>query len=255
MSERLKQIGLDRLVRIAWLEKTSTLILAANDTKTIKSILQDELAGAFRSANKDVRGSLDKTITILLKVWHQPPKDLKSLRNNGLELLKRISSPESKVIHWGMVSAVYPFWSSVAAQIGRLLKLQGTVTSIQIQRRIREQYGERETVSRRARYIIRSFLDWGVLRETERKGIYKAQKALLINDIRLIAWLIEASLYASKNGSIPLKELVDSPALFPFQITSVRAESLVATSQKLEFLRHGLDEELMMLKNFRCEKM
>lgn len=248
MSERLKQIGLDRLVRLAWLEKTSTLVLAANDNKTIKSILQDELAGAFRSANKDVRGSLDKTITILLKVWLQPPKDLKSLRDEGLELLKRTSSPESMVIHWGMVSAVYPFWFSVAAQIGRLLKLQGTVTSVQIQRRIREQYGERETVSRRARYIIRSFLDWGVLRETERKGIYKAQKALLIDDIRLIAWLIEAALYARESGSIPFKELVNSSALFPFQITSVRAENLVAKSPKLDFLRHGLDEELMMLK-------
>lgn len=248
MSERLKQIGLDRLVRLAWFEKTSTLVLAANDTKTIKSILQNELAGAFRSANKDVRGSLDKTITILLKVWLQPPKDMKSLRDEGLELLKRTSSAESMVIHWGMVSAVYPFWSSVAAQIGRLLKLQGTVTSVQIQRRIREQYGERETVSRRARYIIRSFLDWGVLQETERKGIYKAQKALLIDDIRLISWLIEAALYARESGSIPLKEMIDSPALFPFQVTSVRAESLVATSPKLEFLRHGLDEDLIMLK-------
>lgn len=248
MSERLKQIGLDRLVRLVWLEKVSTLVLAANDTKTIKSILQDELAGAFRSANKDVRGSLDKTITILLKVWLLPPKNLKSLRDEGLELLKRTSSVEHMVIHWGMISAVYPFWSSVAAQMGRLLKLQGTVTSVQIQRRIREQYGERETVSRRTRYIIRSFLDWGVLQETERKGIYKAQKALLIDDIRLVAWLVEAALYVRESGSIPLKELVDSSALFPFQITSARAESLVATSPKLDFLRHGLDEELMMLK-------
>jgi len=248
MSERLKQIGLDRLVRLVWLEKVSTLVLAANDTKTIKSILQDELAGAFRSANKDVRGSLDKTITILLKVWLQPPKNLKTLRDEGLELLKRTSSPERMVIHWGMVSAVYPFWSSVAAQIGRLLKLQGTVTSVQIQRRIREQYGERETVSRRARYIIRSFLDWGVLQETERKGIYKAQKALLIDDIQLTAWLVEAALHARESGAIPLKEMIDSSVLFPFQIVSARAESLVAVSSQLDFLRHGLDEELMMLK-------
>lgn len=248
MSERLKQIGLDRLVRLAWLEKVSTLVLAANDTKTIKSILQDELAGAFRSANKDVRGSLDKTITILLKIWLQPPKNLKSLRDEGLELLKRNSSVERMVIHWGMISAVYPFWSSVAAQIGRLLRLQGTVTSVQIQRRIREQYGERETVSRRARYIIRSFLDWGVLLETERKGIYKAQKALLVDDIRLIAWLVEAALHARGSGAIPLKELIDSSALFPFQIVSARAESLVAISSTLDFLRHGLDEDLIMLK-------
>ena len=87
-----------------------------------------------------------------------------------------------------------------------------------------------------------------MLLETERKGIYKAQKALLVDDIRLIAWLVEAALHARGSGAIPLKELIDSSALFPFQIVSARAESLVAISSTLDFLRHGLDEDLIMLK-------
>lgn len=247
-SKRFEQIGLDRLVRLAWLEKVANLALAGNDAKTIKVILQDELAGAFRSANKEVRGSLDKTITILLKTWLMPQKDFETLRLEGLELMKQTPLNERMLIHWGMIAAVYPFWSSVAAQIGRLLRLQGTVTAIQIQRRIREQYGERETVSRRARYIIRSFLDWGVIQETNTKGIYKSENTLAVDNIQLISWLVEASLYARSNGAVPLKDLIDSPALFPFQIKSVRAESLVAISSKLDFLRHGLDEELIMLK-------
>lgn len=47
-SNRFEQIGLDRLVRLDWLNKVATLALAGNDAKMIKSILQDELAGSFR---------------------------------------------------------------------------------------------------------------------------------------------------------------------------------------------------------------
>ena len=70
--------------------------------------------------------------------------------------------------------AVYPFWSGVATQVGRLLRLQGSAAAAHVQRRVREQYGERETVSRAARRVLRSYLDWGVLQETGKKGIYSA---------------------------------------------------------------------------------
>ena len=75
--------------------------------------------------------------------------------------------------------AVYPFWSSVATQVGRLLRLQGSAAAAQVQRRIREQYGERETVARRARYVLRSYLDWGVLQETGAPGVYRAARLML----------------------------------------------------------------------------
>jgi hypothetical protein len=147
-----------------------------------------------------------------------------------------------------MVMAVYPFWSNVAAQVGRLLKLQGSVVATQIQRREREQYGERETVSRRTRYVLRSYLDWGVLQETGTKGVYSAGNVLAIDDSRLIAWLAEASLHARANGSAPLRDLIDSPSFFPFQIKPVHAESLMAASSRLDLLRHGLDDDLVMLQ-------
>jgi len=245
---RTQQIGIDRLVRLAWLEKVSSLVLAGIDQKNIKLILQNELAGAFRSANTEVRGSLDKTITILLKVWLIPPKALEPLRIDGLEFLKNLPLTERLVIHWGMVAAVYPFWAAVALQVGRLLRLQGSVTAAHIQRRIREQYGERETVSRRTRYIIRSYSDWGVLQETATKGTYTSGLAHAIDDTRLIAWLTETALHARANGSVPLKDLMNSPAFFPFRIKPVSAESLVKDSSRLDILRHGLDDDLVMLR-------
>ena len=245
---RLTQIGLDRLVRLAWLEKVSSLVIARNEAKDIKTILQEDLKGAFRSERTDVRGSLDKTITILMKVWLTVPVGLESLRVSGLELLQRIPRHDHLAVHWGMVMAVYPFWSGVATQVGRLLRLQGSATAAHIQRRVREQYGERETVARRTRYVLRSYLDWGVIQETGTKGIYNAGPSLAIEDSEMIAWLLEAHLHARANGSAALKDLLDSPSFFPFQIKPMHTENLVNASSSIEILRHGLDEDLVMLR-------
>jgi hypothetical protein len=242
------QIGIDRIVRLAWLEKASSLALAGNDKASIRSALQNDLRGFFLSTNTADRGSMDKTITILLKVWLMVPSKLESLRVEGLEFLKRLPHHERLAIHWGMVMAVYPFWTSVAIQAGRLLRLQGSVAAAHVQRRIREQYGERETVTRAAQRVLRSYLDWGVLQESGAKGVYSAGATLAVDDSRLIAWLAEASLLARANGSAPLKDLIDSPSLFPFRIKPVHAESLVSASSKLDILRHGLDDDLVMLR-------
>jgi hypothetical protein len=96
--------------------------------------------------------------------------------------------------------------------------------------------------------VLRSYLDWGVLQETGVKGIYSAGATLAIDDFRLIAWLAEASLHTRANGSAPLKDLIDSPSFFPFRIKPVHAESLVAASSRLDLLRHGLDDDLVMLR-------
>jgi hypothetical protein len=246
--DRFAQIGLDRLVRLVWLEKISSLVLAGNEARGIKTILQDDLLASFRSGRTDVRGSLDKTITILMKVWLAVPIELELLRVGGLELLQRVPRRDHLVIHWGMVMAVYPFWSAVATQVGRLLKLQGSAAATHVQRRVREQYGDRETVSRRARYVMRSYLDWGVIHETGSKGIYTVGTTQVIDDSRLIAWLAEASLHSRANGAAPLKEIIDSPSFFPFRIKPIAAGSLVTASSRLDILRHGFDNDLIMLE-------
>jgi hypothetical protein len=91
-------------------------------------------------------------------------------------------------------------------------------------------------------------LDWGVLQETGAMGIYSAGTTLAVDDSRLIAWLTEASLHTRAKGSAPLKDVIDSPSFFPFRIKPVRAESLVAASSRLDLLRLGLDNDLVMLR-------
>jgi len=125
-NHRYSQIGLDRLVRLKWLERTAYLVLAGNEAPAMKAALQEELQGAFLSNSTKIRGSLDKTLTILMKIWVRPPRDLHPLQREGLKLLSHLPREDHIAVHWGMAMAVYPFWGAVAAHVGRLLRLQGT---------------------------------------------------------------------------------------------------------------------------------
>ena len=254
MTKRTGQIGFSQRVRLEWLEQTANMVLAGNDKAAVNDALQELLKDKVSVGGHSEGSNRSKIISILRKIWVTTPDELMPLRNDALAFLSTQSSsliPRhlSIVIHWGMVMAVYPFWSGVATQTGSLLRLQGSVAAAHVQRRVREQYGERETVSRSARRVLRSYLDWGVLQETSAKGIYSAGVTLDVDDSRLIAWLAEASLHARANGWAPLKDLIDSPAPFPFRIKPIYAANLVAASSRLDLLRHGLNEDLIILRN------
>ena len=249
MNNRQQQIGFSQRIRLEWLQQTANLVLAGNDKGAVNSSLQELLKDKVSVGGKAVRGNKEKAITILMKIWLNVPRGLDALCSDGLELLKNLPSKDQIAVHWGMAMAVYPFWAAVAAHTGRLLRLQGTAAAAHVQRRVREQYGERETVSRATRRVIRSFVDWDVLSETSEKGIYGQGCTYSIDNPRLISWLIEASLYARSNGSAAIKDLLDSPSIFPFRLAHVSAEHLVSVSPRLDLLRHGLDDDLVMLRD------
>ncbi|EHM09452.1 hypothetical protein TheveDRAFT_0282 [Thermanaerovibrio velox DSM 12556] len=143
MTRRTDQIGFSQRVRLEWLEQTANLVLAGNAKAAVNEALQELLKDKVSVAGQAERGNREKIITILLKTWLTVPSELESLRIEGLELLKRVPRRDHLAIHWGMVMAVYPFWSNVATQTGRLLRLQGSAAVAHVQRRVREQYGER----------------------------------------------------------------------------------------------------------------
>jgi len=248
MSYRENQIGFSQRVRLEWLEQTANLVLAENDKLTISAVLQELLKDKVSVGGDAKRGNREKIISILMKIWHNPPRELEELRDDGIKLLRGLPPEYHIAIHWGMTLAVYPFWGAVASQTGRLLRLQGTAAASHVQRRVREQYGERETVSRASRRVLRSFIDWNVLNETGQKGIYSQGNVISIQDSRLIAWFVEASLHARENGSAPIKDLLDSSGLFPFRLGHVPVERLASKSHRLDLLRHGLDDDLVMLR-------
>ena len=127
------------------------------------------------------------------------------------------------------------------------MRLQGTCAAAQIQRRIREQLGERETVTRAARRILRCFVDWGVLQETQEKGVYQASPARPVQDKQLAVWLIEATLLAQGTDTSVLQTLLQTPTLFPFCIPQLYAADLEGQG-RVEIFRQGLDEDMVTLR-------
>lgn len=247
-NKRFQQIGFNRLIKLEWVAYTANLVLTGNDKNEIKSILADYLGSEFPNSDLKVRGALSKTLTLLMKIWINVHKEIEYFRDSGFELLKEFPQEKHRIIHWGMITAAYPFWAIAGAYVGRLIRLQGTIPASQIQRRVKEKYGERETVSRCARYLLRSYIDWGVLTDTAKKGIYEQGNIIAVDDPKLVAWLIEAQLNTLVEKKSLLRALFDTPALFPFQLTNISSDQLLKTSNRLEIVRHGLDDLLVMSK-------
>ena len=250
MRDPAQKVGIGRLVRLAWLEETASLISAGNDKAAVHDALDRLLTDQISLGGNAPRSGREKAITVLMKTWLLVPDGLEPLRDDGLHLLNKAGGGERVAVHWGMLLAAYPFWGAVAARTGRLLRLQGHAGASQVQRRIQEEYGERPSVERAARYVLRSFVDWGVLVETGTKGAYASTRPLSIRNPNLVAWLAEAVIRSRSAGAASPGALLRGPRLFPFRPPLTPGETLASHSARLDFVRHGLDEELVML---RCE--
>lgn len=240
------QIGFSQRIQLEWLEQTAQLFLSGNTKRQIETTLQDILEDRLSIGGNAKRGTREKAITILMKTWVTVPKYLEYFRNDALELLKRLPKNSRLPIHWGMSMSVYPFFGVVAETVGRLFRLQSTVTASQIQRRIREELGERETVARAARRILRCFVDWRVLQDTDKKGIYRAAPYQSVKDKRLMSWLVEAALISNGSNSLPRNGILERPVFFPFKMGQVTSRELEINT-RLSLFRHSLDEEMVTL--------
>lgn len=247
MSRRV-EVGFSQRIQLNWLELTANLLLAGSTRSEIQTALDEFLQDKVSVGSKSKSSGRRKTISILLKIWVGVPKNLEPLRNEALELLRISPSHQHIVIHWGMAMAVYPFFGAVAENVGRLIRLQGLFAAASVQRRIKEQLGERETVSRATQRLLRCFVDWGVLQDTNEKGIYQPASVQLVDNRRLVAWLIEAVLIASNSNSQALGVISQTPALFPFLVSPINLRD-VEKNQRLEFFCQGLDENMVMLRS------
>lgn len=236
-----KKVGFDRAIKPGWMDITADLAMQGywpeDINRKLEELLMDQIEG------KEARR---KTRTVLLAVWVKTRDDLLALRSDAFELLRSIPSRSRIAVHWGMSMAVHPFFGHVAAVIGRLFSLQGMASTSEIQRRVRETYGERQTVSRSVRSLLLNFSYWGVLTNTTERSIHTPSPKVNIDEPRLIAWLVEAFLYASDSSSGTIDSILKSPNLFPFALGNISSRDL-SLSGRLHVVRHGLDEELVML--------
>ena len=242
---RTEPIGFSQRIRLEWLDYAANLVLSGNPRQAIVTALDDRLQDTLSVGSQVERGNRHKAISILMKVWVNPPPELHTLRDAGLALLRNSDPDGRMLIHWGMCMAVYPFFGSVAAATGRVLRLQSNVRAAQVQRRLREKFGQRETVARAARRVLRLFVDWGVLLETNWKGLYCNAPETSVDDPKLVLWVCRAALAGPLTGPQPINAILRGPHLFPFELASPAVRELEAC-ESLGIIRHGIGQDVLV---------
>ena len=248
MAKRHEAIAIKQAIRFEWMQKAANLLLAGLDAKTIRQELHEFLADRKGNGSEGERSNQTRTFVVnnLMKIWVSPDPELIPFRDASLAFLRE-NPAMALAVHWGMISAVYPFWFNVARQTGRLLALQDQVTHTQIINRLKEQYGDRQTICRCAQYIIRSFVTWGVLMDSEAKGCYEKAAQMSIAEPNLAILLFESALLANPEAKGALGLLLNNPAFFPFQLPVMTGGFVSQRSDRIDVVRYGMDDELLNL--------
>lgn len=235
-------IGFTQRIELEWLEWTAQMALAGLSDDDIYAELQNRLRPIVSVDGHDNRSNRGKVVGILLKTWVKTAEELRPFRDEGLEFLAKSPLECHLPIHWGMILATYPFFGVVVDAIGRLLQLQETVTFAQVGRRVKEKYGERESIHRATQRVFYGMQEWGILHKTNERMIFIGAEPITISSVHVSAWLAEAAMITTGAQSIPLQFAKKTPALFPFSLPEPRMEG----NNRLELFRQGLDNDVIV---------
>ncbi len=245
MTDRRPAIGIDRKIRLTWLDAAAGIV----GRNTTRSEIRGQLDKALGQdvAGEGSHSARGKTLTVLLHIWLQVPPDLRAFRDHGATLFRQVAPRDRICLHWGMTLSTYPFFRDATVSIGRLLQLQGTVALSQLTRRMTETWGQRTTLVRAAQRVVRSLVEWEVLAESKDRGVYEATPQRSVPNAEIAIWMLESLLRGGRTETAPFRELIQSRALFPFSMT-VRP-ALVRNCARLELVRQGLDEDVVVLRS------
>ena len=113
---------------------------------------------------------------------------------------------------------------------------------------MKEQYGDRQTVSRYGRFVIRSFIAWDVLKDSQSKGCYEKTVPVSIVEPDLAILMLESALLATPEAKGAMVLLLNNPAFFPFWLPMMTGDFVSLHNDRIEMVRYGLDDELLKLK-------
>lgn len=207
-------IGFDRRIELDWLDETAGQMLRQSDSSVVRSHLLTYL-------ERDIRGTeaREKTALVLSRIWVRPlHNEASSLRDEALALLPTLLPAARLWLHWGLTLLAFPFFRDVAATTGRLLHIQGQCSMGQVTDRMVTTWGERTTLIRATRRVLRSCVAWGVLVEGRSRGTYLAAVRQQSGTTELRDWFLEAILRAHETDGVLAEELVRLPESYPFML-------------------------------------
>lgn len=243
MSKLSKMLGFDRQIKKEWLDVTMELLTEGKSTQHIR-----EMQERFMALDLPGKDSRRKTRLVISRMWLDNNTKLVPLRKRALEILKENPEIDTRVFHWGMSIATYPFFRDIATIIGKLIALQGNFKVSQVHDRISKIWGERSTLTRACSRVIQTMLMWKIIESTKESKTYATIKKPRIAVVRkhVAQWLIHSLLLSRESGSVAFEEIGRSPELFPFSI-EIGLDSLVV-SNMIEISHRGIKTDFISLK-------
>lgn len=203
-----KVIGMNRAIKLEWLNKTAELVSQGHDEKTIRAELQEYLSYEIDSAV-----NLKNTRTILLQTWVYTPDELLSIREAALALVKK-GGIDALVAHWSMLLVRYPVFVDVCCLIGKLSNIQDTFSTAWLRDKLYEIWGERGTLVHSSGRTLQTLRNFGVI-EQKKIGVFQIKKYEVANKDS-IQVLLMALLFLKEKAYYEITELPCVPQLFPF---------------------------------------
>lgn len=180
----------------------------------------------------------------LKRIWVSKV-NVDNLRIKALELLPELTERERILIHWGMLCYTYPFFLQTVRSIGRFFSTQKRVKTSQVNRRVKENFGDRRPVEVAVGEIMGTLKDWGII-IMESSGVYSQATVLRVDSSVLTNWILEIMLCSTNVLVRPYPAILREPELFPFVIKVNTLE--VKKSDLFEIEKHGVDQMMITLK-------
>ncbi len=244
---RHSSIGFNQTIRQSWLGFTLDLVTRGDTPRQIRHDLNQLLKDQISTKSEARRNDRDKTISIILKMWALPDPAIDGLRRRCVQFHVSHAKSDVSCINYVMALATYPFCAAVAEIMGRLFRLQGKATPVEMQRRLRERFGQRSTVVKGGRSVLKSFIDWGFIKQAKERGAYKPASKKEIADPVIANLLLEALLHSTESGSGLYSSVTRSPVLFPFNVDITHGGAHGFPSS-VEVIPHGWDDFILKLK-------
>lgn len=248
MSDKPK-LGFKKDIRLEWMNHSLYLTLQGLSESEIRKELDEYLSSQVTESGKPFSKGAINLIKPLLAIWFKKNPISKDFRDALIQEASSCDSSKWLPLHWALMAVEYPLWYHVANQFGRLFSLQDIVTPAQIYSRIKDVYGDTETVSRNARYIIATLAQWGlIVKRTGMNGQYKepSRMPLSVNAFYLIC----ESLIRVRNEMISEESLLHDQSLYSFDFTdfSICAISTY-TNNRVTITNHGIGKNIILCIN------
>ncbi len=203
-----KTVGYACSIKLTWMKKAFEMLDEGLDEATFKQELNDYLAFEIEGPTR-----LRKTREILMNIWYYDSADIKQLRAEGREIIKK--HPESIVpVSLCLLYIAYPVVADICRFMGRLFETHDEVTNVMLKQRLYDAWGERGTLESTARRVTLTLKEMGILKEASRTR-YALNRTEITNN-EVISLILAVAMKIDKGSYYSFTELNGFDVLFPF---------------------------------------